>query len=161
MALVLLGACSATEDATENDPPSGGPRTSTMVLIGSDAVLAITDLGDRGPTPGDVRTLSLTLTSADRATTGRAEIVQTLTHQADGVGTAVKTLVINLPDGSLMAMGTTEFSDFVSDTGRPSDTTEKIAIIGGQGAYLGASGEIDIVVLPRFQSSWAVRVTLA
>lgn len=111
--------------------------------------------------PGVARRLSLTLTSTDRATTGRAEIVQTLTHQADGVGTAVKTVVINLPDGSLMAMGTTEFSDFVSDTGRPNDTTEKIAIIGGQGAYLGASGEIDIVVLPKFQSSWAVRVTLA
>ena len=138
---------------------AGGPRTPprVMVLHGSGAVVGIVDLGQAGATPGDIRTLSLALETVKGTAAGRAEIVQTLTRQADGVGTAVKSVVMTLSDGAITASGTTTFSDFTSPSGRPDDRIEQIAITGGTGRYDGVSGSVDITVLPEFRSQWVLR----
>jgi hypothetical protein len=46
-----------------------------LTLIGSGAVLGIFDTGEKGPTPGDVRTLSLTMSNTKSVPVGQAEVV--------------------------------------------------------------------------------------
>jgi len=130
------------------------PRVIT--LTGSGATIGIDDLNVVGSSPGDVRTLSLVLTNAKGQPAGRVEIVQTLTHIDGNVGTAVKVVVLNLPRGTITGLGSTEFTDFTNPQSRPNDETEHIAITGGTGAYRGASGQIDIRVLPKFTSLWLI-----
>lgn len=127
-----------------------------ITLTGSGATLGINDENAVGSSPGDVRTLSLALTNARNQPAGRAEIVQVLTHLEGSVGTAVKLVVLNLPRGTITGMGFAEFSDFTSPQGRPNGGTERIAITGGTGLYRGASGEIDVQVLPNFISRWII-----
>jgi hypothetical protein len=66
--------------------------------------------------------------------------------------------VLNLPKGSISILGTTQFTDITDPTGRPNDSTEQLAIVGGTGAYQGAYGQADIHVLPDFTSRWALRL---
>lgn len=109
-----------------------------------------------GPTPGDIRTLSLALTNMRNQPAGRAEIVQTLTRQGSASGTAVKVVVLTLPRGVITAIGQTEFANFTDPQGRPRDLVERLAITGGTGAYRGASGDIDVEMLPNFTSRWTI-----
>lgn len=132
------------------------PKPSTLTLIGSDAVVGISDLGAKGPTPGDTRTLSLALSSTKGAPMGRASIVQVLVLQSGAVGTAMKTVVLSLPRGSISVVGTTEFTDITDPASRPNEATEQLAVVGGTGAYRGASGQVDIAVLPEFKSRWTI-----
>lgn len=131
-------------------------KKTTITVVGHDAIVGINDNNQPGPTPGDVRTLSLTLADKRGVEVGRAEIVQTLTRQQGDVGTAVKIAVLNLPRGTITAMGTTDFVNFTDKASRPNDATEQIAVVGGTGAYRGASGQIDITVLPGFTSRWVI-----
>lgn len=151
---LVVGSIIAAGPARAGGP---GKPPRAMTLIGSGAVVGIADLGQAGASPGDIRTLSLTLKTAKGATVGRAEIVQTLTRQADGLGTAVKSVVMTLTNGAVTASGTTTFSDFTSPNGRPDDRIEQIAITGGTGRYDGASGSVDITILPEFRSEWVLR----
>lgn len=156
---VVLGSTLATIallSAPAHAANGATPGNRVITLTGSDATLGIADLNAPGPTPGDVRTLSLRLTNAKGQPAGRVEIVQTLTHQGAGSGTAVKTVVLNLPRGIITATGLTEFSDLTDRQARPKDETEHIAITGGTGPYRGATGEIDITVLPDFASRWTI-----
>jgi len=148
---VLTLACTPVAHAA-NQPV----KPAVLTLIGSNAVLGITDTGATGPTPGDTRTLSLTMSTPKGAAVGRAEIVQILTRQQGDVGTAVKTVVISLPKGSISVMGVVEFINFTDPTSRPNDATEHLAVVGGTGAYRGAGGEVDIAVLPGFASRWTI-----
>lgn len=132
----------------------------TITLIASDAILGVNDNNLPGPTPGDIRTLSLTLSNKKGVALGRAEIVQTLTRQQGEIGTAVKSVVLNLPKGTITAMGTTDFVNFTDKASRPNDETEHIAVVGGTGAYRGASGHIDVIVLPGFTSRWIIAIDL-
>jgi len=127
-----------------------------ITLTANGATLGIDDLNAPGSSPGDVRTLSLALTNIKGQPAGRAEIVQTLTHVDGNVGTAVKVVVLNLPRGTITGLGVTEFTDFTSPQSRPNDETERIAITGGTDAYRGASGQIDVQVLPNFASRWII-----
>lgn len=138
------------------DRPS---KPLVLTLIGSDAVLGVTDTGAKGPTPGDLRTLSLALSSTGGKAMGRAEIVQVLTRQDAAGGTAVKTVVLNLAKGTISIMGTTDFADITDPASRPNDSTEHLAIVGGTGAYRGASGSVDIEVLPLFRSRWTLSIS--
>ena len=104
----------------------------------------------------DIRTLSLALTNTKNQPAGRVEIVQTLTRQGSTTGTAVKVVVLTLPRGVITATGQTEFADFTDPQGRPRDLVERLAITGGTGAYRGASGQIDVEVLPNFTSRWTI-----
>lgn len=131
-------------------------KKTTITVIGSDAVLGINDTNQPGPTPGDIRTLSLVLSDRKGVAVGRAEIVQTLTRQQGDVGTAVKVVVLNLPKGTITGMGTTDFVNFTDKASRPDDGTEHIAVVGGTGAYRGASGQMDVTVLPSFASRWVI-----
>jgi hypothetical protein len=131
-------------------------KKTTITVIGSDAVIGINDNNLPGPTPGDIRTLSLALSDKKGVALGRAEIVQTLTRQQGDIGTAVKIVVLNLPKGTITAMGTTDFVNFTDKVSRPNDAKEHIAVVGGTGAYRGASGQIDITLLPSFASRWVV-----
>jgi hypothetical protein len=140
--------------ATPANAATSTPRVLT--LIGSGATLGIADLNAPGPTPGDVRTLSLSLKNLKGQPAGRAEIVQTLNRQEGGTGTAVKVVVLNLPRGVITATGLTEFTDITDRQARPNDRTERIAITGGTGIYRRAAGHIDIEVLPDFASRWVI-----
>ena len=146
----MMSAAGAAQAA--NQPPA----TTTITLIGSNAVLGITDSGQPGPTPGDVRTLSLMMSNAKGAPLGRAEILQTLTRQQGDVGTAMKSVVISLPKGMIAVMGVVEFVNITDPASRPNDASEHLAVVGGTGAYRGASGEVDIAVLPGFTSRWTI-----
>ena len=148
--LLAVGALAAAPAQAAN------PTNRVITLIGSGATLGIADLNAPGPTPGDLRTLSLSLANTKGQPTGRAEIVQTLTRQDGATGTAVKVVVLNLPRGVITATGITEFTDITDRQARPNDRTERIAITGGTGAYRGASGHIDITVLPDFASRWVI-----
>jgi hypothetical protein len=64
--------------------------------------------------------------------------------------------VISLPKGTISGMGLTTFNDFISPASRPNDRVEQIAIVGGTGKYRGASGVIDIEILPNFNSRWRI-----
>lgn len=136
---------------------SDSPRVITV--FGGNATLGISDASAPGPTPGDVRTLSLALTNTKGQPAGRAEIVQTLTRQDGGVGTAVKVVVLHLPGGTITAIGQSEFADFTNPQGRPIKNLENIAVVGGTGAYRGASGNIRVRILPDFASKWVISLS--
>lgn len=135
------------------------PKADRVITVmGGNAVLGINDNTQPGSTPGDVRTISLTLTNLKGQPAGHADVVQTLTRQQGNIGTAIKVVVLTLPRGTITASGVAEFADFTSTTGRPNDKSESLAIIGGTKAYRGASGELDIEVLPAFKSKWIIKL---
>lgn len=138
-------------------PASAAEKPARVItLTGSGATLGIDDANAQGPSPGDVRTLSLALTNAKNQPAGRVEIVQTLTHIEGDVGTAVKVVVLTLPRGTITGLGMTQFTNFTNPQSRPNDENEQIAITGGTGAFRGASGQIDVQVLPNFASRWLI-----
>lgn len=138
-------------------PSHASTKTDHVItLTASGATLGVSDLNAPGPTPGDIRTLSLALTNMKNQPAGRAEIVQTLTRQGSASGTAVKVVVLTLPRGIITGIGQTEFANFTDPQGRPRDLIERLAITGGTGAYRGASGQIDVEVLPNFSSRWTI-----
>jgi hypothetical protein len=151
IAVALIGSIVAS-------PPAHASTKADQVIIltGSNATLGIGDLNAPGPTPGDIRTLSLALTNAKNQPAGRAEIVQTLTRQSASDGTAVKVVVLTLPRGIITGIGQSDFTNFTDPQGRPKDLFERLAITGGTGAYRGASGQIDVTVLPNFASKWTI-----
>lgn len=136
----------------------GHRKPIEITAYGGNAAVGIDDLNAAGPSPGDIRTLSLDLAAEDGSALGEVHVVQTLTRQRDGVGTALKQIAIKLPKGEITATGTTTFEDITSPTARPDDTTEQLAVVGGTGEYVGASGEVDITVLPEFRSKWVIRI---
>lgn len=133
-------------------------KTPMLTLIGSNAILGVNDNGQPGPTPGDIRTLSLTMSDTKGNQVGNAEIVQTLTRQQGDIGTAVKVAVIELPKGTLTVIGNADFVNFTSPTARPTDTTEELAVVGGTGIYRGVGGHVDIQVLLDFKSRWVIKL---
>lgn len=134
---------------------SKGSSAQRLVLIGTNAKLGINDNGVPGSSAGDVRTLALTMTTASGTAVGTVDVVQTLTDEG-AVDRAVKTVVISLPKGTISAMGITTFTDFTNPASRPNDRIERIAVVGGTGKYRGASGVIDIEILPNFGSRWRI-----
>ena len=152
LAMTLPSAIAAPAHAVAGGHGSSAQR---LVLIGKDAKLGINDNGAPGSSAGDVRTLALTMTTASGTVVGTADVVQTLTDEG-AVDRAVKTLVISLPKGTISGMGLTTFNHFISPTSRPNDRVEQIAIVGGTGKYRGASGVIDIEILPNFNSRWRI-----
>jgi|GEM_PF-1729890 len=150
-ALALIGSVITGAPAQASNRPE-----QVITLTGGNATLGISDLGGPGPTPGDVRTLSLALTNAKNQPAGRAEIVQTLTHQGSTSGTAVKVVVLTLPRGIITGIGQTEFTDITDPQARPKNLKERLAITGGTGAYRAASGQIDVEMLPNFTSRWTI-----
>lgn len=149
-----LGVIAGAAPAHAGDARQGSAGTR-LTFIGSDAKLGINDNGTPGSSAGDVRTLSLTLSTKRGAVVGSVDVVQTLTDEAR-VDRAVKVVVISLPKGIITAQGLTTFADFSNAASRPNDRIEQLAIVGGTGAYRGASGILDIVVLPGFTSRWIV-----
>ena len=154
-AVIALTLPSAITGPAHAAPGSQGSSAQRLVLIGKDAKLGINDNGAPGSSAGDVRTLALTMTTASGTVVGTVDVVQTLTDEG-AVDRAVKTLVISLPKGTISGMGLTTFNDFISPTSRPNDRIEQIAIVGGTGKYRGASGVIDIEILPNFNSRWRI-----
>lgn len=152
IALTLPSAITGPVHAAAGGQGSAAQR---LVYIGKDAKLGINDNGVPGSSAGDVRTLALTLTTPAGTAAGTVDIVQTLTDESD-VDRAVKVVVVSLPKGTISGMGTTSFTDFTSPTSRPNDRVERIAIVGGTGKYRGASGIIDIELLPNFNSRWRI-----
>lgn len=157
LALGILISCSTLPmlRAHAADLPK---RASVLTLTGSNAIVGINDNGQPGPTPGDIRTLSISLSNTKDVEVGRAEIVQTLTRQQGDIGTAVKVVVLELPKGSLTLLGDVDFLNFTDPSARPIDTNEQLAVVGGTGIYRGAGGEVDIQVLPSFKSRWVIRI---
>ena len=151
LCLIAIAIAITVAPAHATDRPE-----KVITLTGSNATLGISDLNAQGPTPGDIRTLSLALTNAKNQPAGRAEIVQTLTRQGTSSGTAVKVVVLNLPRGLITSVGQTEFTDITDPKARPGELKERLAITGGTGAYRGASGEIRVDVLPNFASRWKI-----
>ena len=139
------------------DLTAAGKKPKVLTLIGSEAVIGINDNGQPGATPGDIRTLTLKLSTPAGFERGRAEVVQTLTQEIGEVGTAVKVGAIRLAEGTIEFQGTVRFLNFTDPSARPLDGTEELAITGGTGTYRGAAGEINIDVLPAFQSRWILR----
>ena len=133
-------------------------KSLVLTLIGSNAILGINDNGQSGPTPGDIRTLSLTMSNTKDVEVGRAEIVQTLTRQQGDIGTALKIAVIELPKGTVTVMGDVDFVNFTDTKARPIDVNEQLAVVGGTGVYRGAGGQVDIQVLPDFKSRWVIKI---
>jgi len=157
LARTAAAATTAIAIAISIAPAHATDRPEKVItLTGSNATLGISDLNAQGPTPGDIRTLSLALTNAKNQPAGRAEIVQTLTRQGISSGTAVKVVVLNLPRGLITSVGQTEFTDITDPKARPGELRERLAITGGTGAYRGASGEIRVEVLPNFASRWKI-----
>jgi len=152
--LTLTVPSTAASPAHAADGSKSG-SVQRLVLIGKNAKLGFNDNGAPGSSAGDVRTLALTMTTASGTVVGTADVVQTLTDDG-AVDRAVKTLVISLPKGTISGMGLTAFDDFISPTSRPNDRIEQIAIVGGTGKYRGASGSIDIEILPNFNSRWRI-----
>ena len=156
-ALVIITlAAAAVAPATAHAAPKS-PHVITV--LGGNASLGIVDNGAKGPTPGDIRTLSLALTNTKGQPAGQVEVVQTLTRQVGDVGTAIKSIVITLPRGTITGLGVTQFVDITDPQARPNDKTEQIAITGGTGAFVGATGQIDITVLPGFASRWTIALS--
>jgi len=132
-------------------------KPTRLAYFGTDARLGFNDHGVAGSSAGDVRTMALTLRTATGSAVGAVDIVQTLTGEA-AVDRAVKVLVITLPKGAIMAQGLTTFDDFINPASRPNDPIEQLAIVGGTGKYRGASGIVDVEVLPNFRSRWIISI---
>jgi hypothetical protein len=132
-------------------------KPSRLAYFGTDARLGFNDNGAAGSSAGDVRTLALTLRTASGSAVGTIDVVQTLTDEG-AVDRAIKVLVITLPKGTISAQGLTAFDDFINPASRPNDRVEQLAIVGGTGKYRGASGIVDIEVLPNFRSRWIISI---
>ena len=152
---VFIGAIAAALLVGSTPAEAADQSPQVMTVVARDAILGINDNGAPGPTPGDIRTLSLTLFRKGKSV-GHADIVQTLTRQNGDVGTAVKVIVLKLPRGTITAIGQTKFTNLVDPNARPINLLEDIAVVGGTGAFLGASGQVRITVLPKFASRWVI-----
>ncbi len=129
----------------------------TLVLVGSNPVFGINDNGLAGSTPGDVRTLSLTMSTPQGREVGLVHVVQTLTRHEAAHDYALDQVVLVLKGGAIVATGTDEFSDFTDPGVAPIDN-EHMAITGGTGKYLGAIGTLDFVARPDRTSKWVFRI---
>mgnify|MGYP006279212217 CR=1 FL=1 len=129
---------------------------ATMVLIGSDAQVGIVDNSPAGASPGDVRTLSVKLAKTNGTDMGEAQVVETLTRHVGTLGTAVKLVVLDLPQGTITATGHADYDNFTSFDSGPNEPNERLTIIGGSGPYRGATGQVDVKSLPDLKSRWTI-----
>ena len=158
IAACVIVAALATMAAVPAQAADRPAKPVVLTVMGGNAIVGITDSGEKGPTPGDMRTLSLTLSTTKSVPLGHVDVVQILTRQQGNVGTAVKTVEMTLPKGTISIMGVVEFADITNPGSRPNDGTEHLAIVGGTGAYRGTTGEVEITILPEFTSRWTLTI---
>lgn len=119
------------------------PSVTTIVLTQAAPVL-VHDEGDAQSASGDITYFESKLTKAGKAFGTLSGLIQTHDVVSDGTNleTRLRTLVFELPKGQIVATGASTYvtgPDFV-----PLNAGNRvvIAITGGTGAYLGASGEL-------------------
>jgi hypothetical protein len=123
-ALALAGVAAGTGSAQEQ------PTTLELVQRSSETRSGFVDAPPRRREgPGDLFTVAGPVRDASGRRTGRADasFVQTTARHAQGTAT------FSLPSGTLVATG-------VVDSGR----SDRLAIVGGTGAYADASGTVSL-----------------
>lgn len=125
-------------------PASADSKNTRIVLTQSAPTIVHEEGQDAESARGDVTFYEADLTRAGKAFGTMSGTIETHDIVVDGAPreTRLRTLVFELPKGQLVAKGASTYQtgpDFVPlDIGKP----VVIAIIGGTGAYMGATGEL-------------------
>src|SRR4051794_13426049 len=127
-ALLGLAAC--------GDDNGDSKQTLTLDSKGGRTIV-VEDNGRRGPTAGDERTFSQTLTE-DGKVVGRLDGSTTITASGGGKEQRIGTIQYTLDEGTIVASGV-----YASAPGvfLPSGGVTR-PIVGGTGKYAGAQGEV-------------------
>jgi hypothetical protein len=129
------GALTREPGATDDPSTSHGPavaKPSGLVVIASN--LRISSAGRAAPTPGESPLLSAELAIEGSDITGSLHGVCLVIGSPGGVGVAAPTSIEThhfvFPDGTLVGTGTASLDD----------SDDHFVVLGGTGAYAGASG---------------------
>ena len=145
----MVGAVAATALAAGAVIPLApmavaAPSVTTIVLTQSVPVLVHDEGSDAQSARGDVTFFESKLTKAGKSFGTLSGVIEAHDVVADGANleTRLRTLVFELPKGQIVATGASTYvtgPDFVP---LKAGNRVVIAITGGTGAYLGASGEL-------------------
>ena len=145
----MVGAVAATALAAGAVIPLApmavaAPSVTTIVLTQSVPVIVHDEGSDAQSARGDVTFFESKLTKAGKSFGTLSGLVEAHDVVADGANleTRLRTLVFELPKGQIVATGASTYvtgPDFVP---LKAGNRVVIAITGGTGAYLGASGEL-------------------
>jgi hypothetical protein len=131
------------------------PSSSFIVVASLDRHSMVTvDARPKGTSPGDVFVFSTSL-RRDGKPDGRAEFVQTVVDPLYG-GISMRADLL-LSDGTLELQGA-GLSRRAPGGAKPSSETD-MAIVGGTGAYAGASGSVKLV--PNGRTTQRLEVTVS
>ena len=130
VALVLLGLAGCGDD--------GGDKKQKITLESRKGVVLTTeDNGDRGPSAGDQRTFTQTLTENGNVV-GRLDGATSITDRIGGLEQRLGVIQFSLKDGAIIAAGVYGARPGVNVPG----VVVTRAITGGTGKYAGARGTV-------------------
>jgi hypothetical protein len=152
LALAALVAGVSMLAANTGSAHASSARTITLVTHYEQASLRTDDVAPKGQSVGDQIFFSGSLVRGGKPA-GRLEDVDvTIDARIEGV---MRSVTLLLPDGTIVAAGA---GGNKGATGWHPSASDAIAVIGGTGAYRGASGEIVAHDLPN--ESQRLTVTL-
>lgn len=142
---VAIAVCTAVSvGLVSGSPASAAPELTRIVLVQAAPVIAHEEGQDPTSARGDVTFFEASLSRAGKPFGSLSGTIETHDLVLEGASREVRlrTLVFDLPRGQLVAQGVSSYAtgpDFV-----PLDVNAPvvIAITGGTGAYLGATGEV-------------------
>ena len=120
------------------------PSVTTIVLTQSVPVLVHDEGSDAQSARGDVTFFESKLTKAGKSFGTLSGVIEAHDVVADGANleTRLRTLVFELPKGQIVATGASTYVTSPDFVPLKAGNRVVIAITGGTGAYLGASGEL-------------------
>jgi len=136
IAALIAGSAWATRTAAQGaTPEAAAPGATTLVVNEHNLNMTDVDLGDAGPSAGDLRVWgpNSLFDEADATDTGATSQGSCVSMDAEFTCVLAETIVF--PDGSTLEMQGVQ-------PGKPGPSMR--TIVGGSGEYLGASGTIDV-----------------
>jgi hypothetical protein len=139
-ALALLGVAALASGCGDSDDAD----TQQLTLTSKGGEVVYSDLGEKGPGAGDVRTFTGPLYEEDGTTdAGRIDGSIAVTATDDATGTELENrigqIVFTLDGGTIVAIGNYAAEPTATV---PAEGGAVRAIVGGTGDYEGASGEV-------------------
>ncbi len=136
IALVAVGGFRAIHaDARMATPVTDGGESATLVLIEHAELVTEIDLGEPGPSIGDMLVWGPNALYDEADTTDTGAVTQGACIAFNAESDCIASETILFPDGS-----TLEFQGIERGGGVPSART----IVGGSGRYLGAAGTMSV-----------------
>ena len=135
MAILVAGTAWASRTAAQSATPAAEPGATTLVVNEHNLNMTDVDLGDSGPSAGDLRVWGPNplFDEADATDTGATSQGSCVSMDAEFTCVLAETIVF--PDGSTLEIQGVQ-------PGKPVPSIR--TIVGGSGEYLGATGTIAV-----------------